>query len=137
VESNPPKARIVPVRPAEKQADCCLVLGGRRIEVSQHQLLEPFAQLLESVEQVASVAGRAASASETKDHLRRAYRGLYEFFRALLPSASHEALDGLTYSVALLLVGEAIEAGGKVAAVRPRTAAEAVGSPSKPGGTPE
>ena len=89
-----------------------IVIGGQLSEVNQTHLLEPLLGLLESVETLASVGAHGGQGGPNEENaIRSAYRALYQFFHALLPSASHQALDGLSYSTALLLVGEAIEAG--------------------------
>jgi hypothetical protein len=110
---NPPpdEARVLDVASAATPPADGIVLAGRLIEIAQPHLLEPFADLLASIEALASVAAQGRPAGPNEEAAVRAiYRSLYRFFHTLLPSASHPAIDGLTYSVALLLVGEAIEA---------------------------
>jgi hypothetical protein len=117
------RAKVVAVdRIAPAPADGVLI-GGRLVPTGQDQLLEPFVNLLGAVEDLASLAGAGVPAGATEECvIRAAYRSLFHFFRTLLPSAGHEAIDGLTYSVALLLVGEAIEAGRGVMAGPPSRA---------------
>jgi hypothetical protein len=117
------RAKVVAVeRIAPAPADGVLI-GGRLVPTGQDQLLEPFVNLLGAVEDLASLAGAGVPAGATEESvIRAAYRSLFHFFRTLLPSAGHEAIDGLTYSVSLLLVGEAIEAGRGVMAAPPSRA---------------
>lgn len=107
------RATVLALDPAAPPSSDGLVLGGRLMEVSQSHLLEPFAAVLASVEEIATLGagGSVGNGPNEESCVRAAYRSLYEFFHALLPSANHDAIDGLTYSVALLLVREAIETG--------------------------
>jgi len=116
-------AKVLPVEPIEPAAPNGVVIAGQMIEVGQNHLLPPFAALLAAVEKMALVAagGCAQRAGDEEACVATAYRALYDFFRALLPSASHEGIDGLTYSVSLLLVGEAIETSRVVVAGPART----------------
>ncbi|MCX8038273.1 MAG: hypothetical protein N3D11_14690 [Candidatus Sumerlaeia bacterium] len=116
---KPDPASVLTVAPSAAPPADALLLGGLVVEVSQSHLLEPFAALLRAIEQLAD-AGGAADPAESPDKegaaVRTVYLALDAFFRALLPSASAETREPLIYSVALLLVGEAIEA---ARAIRP------------------
>jgi len=105
---------VEPVKQSRRAAGHGIVIGGRMVEVSQDHLLEPLVHLLTSVEQMATVASLGKDGPNEEACVRTAYRSLYLFFHTLLPSASHQVIDGLTYSVSLLLVGEAIEVGRHV-----------------------
>jgi len=126
MQSDPNRPTVLTVERAEPASADGIVIGGHLIEVSQNHLLEPFLSLLASVEGLASAAANGGQGGPNEEICVRAvYCSLYQFFHTLLPSASHQAIDGLTYSASLLLVGEAIEAGRIVAApLRPAAIAE-------------
>ena len=84
-------------------------IGGRLAEIGQSHLLGPFLDLVEAVERTADVAGGDEASGGEQTCIERLYRSLFAFFSALCPSANEELVHSLTYSVALLLVGEAIE----------------------------
>lgn len=115
MKSDPRPAGVVSIARGEPAATEGICIDGRVIEVSQNHLLEPFLDLVRSVERIAAMAAGAEDGSGEHACLEETYRSLYTFFQVLLPSASHDVIDGLTYSVSLLLVGEAIEASRIVA----------------------
>jgi len=118
MEQDQNLARIVPAEWAKPAPLDAVVIGGKTIEVSQNHLLEPFVGLLGTMERLASVAGQGGQGGADEETCVRAvFCSLYSFFQTLLPSASGEAIDGLTYAVSLLLVGEAIEANRNVRVV--------------------
>jgi len=121
MECTPDRVNVVAVdRVAPAIADG-VVVGGQLVSTGQDQLLGPFVGVLRAIENLASLAGADAPGGATEESaIRTAYRSLFLFFRALLPSAGHEAIEGLTYSTSLLLVGEAIEAGRGVVAAPSR-----------------
>jgi hypothetical protein len=122
MEAAPNQARVVPVERAEPTGADGIVLGGQLIEVVQNHLLEPFVGLLAAIEGLATVAATGGQGGPGEEaSVRALYRSLYHFFHTLLPSAGHPAIDGLTYSAALLMVGEAIEAARIVVAPSNRT----------------
>jgi hypothetical protein len=103
-------ARVAAIDRIVPPATDVIVLAGRTVVTNQNHLLEPFVGLLTSVEEMATLAaGGIPAGPDEAACIRTAYRALYCFFHVLLPSAGHEVIDGLTYSVALLLVAEAIE----------------------------
>jgi len=104
------------VRSVEPSAANGVVVGGKMILVSQNHLLEPFLGLVASAENLASLASGGCDGASEANGVRAMYCSLYRFFAALLPSASDEVVGDLSYSVALLLVGEAIEANQTVIA---------------------
>lgn len=91
-----------------------LVIDGQLVPVGQEHLLEPFGELVVAIDALAQTATDQTVSGDERTCLEQTYRVLARFFKALLPSASAEAIDGLAYSVSLLLVGEAIEAAGMV-----------------------
>jgi len=108
---RPSSARVVPVEASGDTGADFLTIDGRATTLAQDHLLAPFARLLAAVD---GLVGAPFDGDE-EERVREMYGALYDFFHALLPSASHAALDPLSYSVALLLVGEAIEAARVVA----------------------
>jgi hypothetical protein len=105
------KPKIVALRAAgSAPPEQGVVIAGRLVEVGQSHLLGPFVDLLGAIDLVASAATGPNAPGAEERALEAAYRSLFQFFRALLPSAGSEALEGLTYSTSLLLVGEAVEA---------------------------
>jgi len=111
MERDPNVARVLAVGSVQPATQDVIVTGGQTYEIGQSHLLEPFVGLLGSLERLASAIPCGAANNPNEEAcVRAAYNSLYCFFETLLPSACHETIDGLTYSVCLLLVGEAIEA---------------------------
>ena len=107
--------RVVPVSPDAPSTEDSSVLSidGRPVETAQGHLLPPFASLLAALDRLGD-CGSGSPADGERAAVEDLYRALYRFFQTLLPSARHDAIDGLAYSAALLLVGEAIEAASVV-----------------------
>ncbi len=132
---KPDPPNVLSAAPAAAPPADALLLGGLVVEVSQSHLLEPFAALLRAIGQLADAG--APCPPESPDRESAAVRALYValdgFFRALLPSASAETREPLTYSVALLLVGEAVEAARAVRPIlEPKTVAMSSNAASSP-----
>lgn len=81
----------------------------------QGHLIEPFERLLTSLDQLVESGAAGSPIPGERACVEDTGRSLFSFFQALLPTASGDALEDLTYSVALLLLGEAIEANRVVA----------------------
>jgi hypothetical protein len=101
-------AVVAPVDAPPRPSPNRVFLGDCEMPVAQDHLLEPFTGVLAAIDQLASLP--AAVPESEKTLLGNLYAAFYRFFKALLPSARHEVLHDLTYSVSLFLVGEAIEA---------------------------
>jgi hypothetical protein len=106
--------RVVAVEPAAPSSeDVVLSIDGQPVETAQSHLLAPFAALLAALDRLGDCGAGSPPGGE-RTAVEGLYRALYGFFQTLLPSARHDAIDGLAYSAALLLVGEAIEAASVV-----------------------